>query len=220
MSFESIRDVLSKNAGKACITCSFQAEDMVVLREILKVQPDIAVLFLDTGYHFAETLSYRDHMTQSWHLNLINVRADCSVADHEAQHGILHQKDAGRCCRLRKVEPLMSALAGYDIWFTGLRREQSPSRANLQIIEPHHLPSGKELTKVSPLAFWNWQQVQDYLWSFEVETLPLYDQGYLSIGCAPCTSLPTDAANPRSGRWGGHKLECGIHTFDTEEASS
>ena len=113
----------------------------------------------------------------------------------------------------------MRALADYDVWFTGLRRAQSPSRAHLEEVETHHLPSGKALAKVSPLALWSWDDVKDYLWSFEVETLPLYDQGYLSIGCAPCTSLPTDAAHPRSGRWGGHKLECGIHTFDREEAS-
>lgn len=220
MRFEILREVLEGTVGKACITCSFQAEDMVVLRELLKVRPDIAVLFLDTGYHFAETLAYRDHMAQLWRLNLVNVQAKDSLATYEAKNGVQYRNNPGACCHARKVEPLMVALADYDIWFTGLRRAQSPSRANLQVVETHHLPSGKALTKVSPLADWSWQDVQNYLWSFEVETLPLYDKGYLSIGCAPCTSLPSDAANPRSGRWGGNKLECGIHTFDTKETAS
>ncbi|MGB8600583.1 MAG: phosphoadenylyl-sulfate reductase, partial [Rhizomicrobium sp.] len=195
MRFDILREVLDGAAGKACITCSFQAEDMVVLRELLKVQPDIAVLFLDTGYHFADTLAYRDHMAKLWQLNLVNVQAKTSLAAHEVKNGAQYRRDPGACCHARKVAPLMSALADYDIWFTGLRREQSPSRANLQVVETHHLPGGKALTKVSPLADWSWQDVQNYLWSFEVETLSLYDKGYLSIGCAPCTSLPTDAAN-------------------------
>jgi phosphoadenosine phosphosulfate reductase len=205
---------LAQSAGRrVCVTCSFQAEDMVVLDMLRKVRPDTAVLFLDTGYHFPETYAYRDRIAASWSLNLINLRAGATVEEQEAAHGKLYETAPDRCCHLRKVEPLMRGLAQYDIWFTGLRREQSPTRAGLQPVEEQTLPSGHRIVKVSPLAFWTWKEVWSYLSVNEIEPLPLYAQGYLSIGCQPCTSLPADAANPRSGRWGGRKLECGIHTF-------
>ncbi|MGD0957191.1 MAG: phosphoadenylyl-sulfate reductase [Candidatus Acidiferrales bacterium] len=204
--------LLEENKGAPCITCSFQAEDMIVLDLLRKRQPRIPVLFLDTGYHFAETYAYRDRMTQSWNLNLQNLAAKQSVAEQEAQFGILNRTDPGRCCHLRKVEPLFAALESFDVWFTGLRREQSPTRKNLKIIEHHALPSGKTLLKVSPLAAWTWGQVWQYTSDNQIDHLPLYDFGYLSIGCEPCTAIPVAGADARSGRWGGRKLECGIHT--------
>jgi phosphoadenosine phosphosulfate reductase len=107
----------------------------------------------------------------------------------------------------------MQSLEPYEIWFTGLRREQSPSRKNLKTLEQHRLPSGKTLLKVSLLADWTWKQVWNYVGAHQLSYLPQYDEGYLSIGCQPCTAIPDDPNNPRSGRWGGKKLECGIHTF-------
>jgi phosphoadenosine phosphosulfate reductase len=109
------------------------------------------------------------------------------------------------------VGPLFSALEAYDVWFTALRREQSPSRANLGESEPFRLPTGKTLRKVSPLAGWTTKDVWTYAKAHDIPLLPLYELGYSSIGCEPCTSLPLDPANPRSGRWQGQKLECGIH---------
>jgi phosphoadenosine phosphosulfate reductase len=212
-----IEQVLSKTAGAPCLTCSFQAEDMVVLHLLLRRVPEIPVLFLETGYHFAETYSYRDQMTAEWRLNLINVSPQQTVAQQEGDFGLLYLADPTECCRRRKVEPLMAALEDFDIWFTGLRREQSPTRRNLQQLEESRLPSGKALIKVNPLAAWTWSEVQAYLQAHQIETLPLYEQGYLSIGCEPCTSLPSDQENPRSGRWAGKKLECGIHAFGHEE---
>ncbi len=155
-------------------------------------------------------------MVREWGLNLVNLRAELSVRDQEAGYGKLYQSQPDRCCKIRKVEPLLRGLAGYDIWFTGLRREQSPTRAGLAPVEPHALPDGKQLLKVSPLAAWTWKEVWSYLAVNEIPYLPLYEQGYLSIGCRPCTSLPADPDNPRSGRWAGKKLECGIHTFSQE----
>jgi len=210
---ELIDRVLQENPGRACLTCSFQAEDMVVLHLIRERIPDVPVVFLETGYHFLETYAYRDRIAKSWSLNLINASAPLSVADQEAQFGILNRTDPTRCCQLRKVEPLMRALQPYDIWFTGLRREQSPTRKDLQPVEHHTLPSGKILLKVSPLATWDWSQVWNYTLEHGIEHLPLYDLGYRSIGCEPCTSIASPDADPRSGRWGGAKLECGIHTF-------
>jgi phosphoadenosine phosphosulfate reductase len=208
-----IRQVLAGQQGRACITNSFQAEDMVVLHLLRQYQPEIAVLFLETGYHFEATYAFRDRMAKRWSLNLTNLQPAQPVADQESALGILYRSDPGRCCQLRKVEPLMRGLEDFEVWFTGLRREQSPTRKNLQPVEHHRLPSGKVLLKVSPLAVWEWKRVWRYTVEHEIEYLPLYDQGYLSIGCEPCTAIPVEGADPRSGRWGGKKLECGIHTF-------
>jgi phosphoadenosine phosphosulfate reductase len=210
---EVIDRLLDENCGAACITCSFQAEDMVVLHLLRKQLPQVPVLFLDTGYHFAQTYAYRDRMVELWHLNLVNVMPAQSVAEQESELGTLYRTDPSSCCQRRKVEPLMKALEPFDLWFTGLRREQSPARKNLKTVEDHLLPSGKRLVKVSPLAAWDWKQVWRYTAEHGIEYLLLYDEGYRSIGCEPCTSVPAEGADPRSGRWGGNKLECGIHTF-------
>jgi phosphoadenosine phosphosulfate reductase len=187
-----------------CLTCSFQAEDVVVLHLLRQMRPDIPVLFLDTVHHFDQTYAYRDQLVRAWRLRLVNLRAP------EPSPG-LWQTSTEACCAKHKIEPLFSALEAYDTWFTGLRREQSASRANLAEVEPFTLPSGKIIRKVSPLARWSTKQVWDYAKAHEIPLLPLYELGYTSIGCEPCTSLPLDPSNPRSGRWQGQKLECGIH---------
>lgn len=208
----AIDRVCAENDGSPCFTCSFQAEDMIVLDLLRRRLPGIPVLFLDTGYHFAETYAYRDKMTQAWNLNLKNLTAKKTVAEQEAEFGILNRTAPEKCCSLRKVEPLFSALQEYDVWFTGLRREQSPTRKYLKVVEHHELPTGKVLLKVSPLAAWTWGQVWKYTADHNIAFLPLYDAGYRSIGCEPCTAIPKEGADPRSGRWDGLKLECGIHT--------
>jgi phosphoadenosine phosphosulfate reductase len=214
---EALEAVLAANPSKRiCITSSFQAEDMIVTALLKKRVPDVPVLFLDTGYHFRQTYEYRDQMTREWSLNLVNVLPGQTVAQQESAFGILYQSEPTRCCQLRKVEPLMRALEPFDVWFTGLRRAQSPTRKNLRKLELHRLPTGRNLWKVSLLADWNWEQVWQYATANAIPHLPQYDEGYLSIGCQPCTTLPLDPNNPRSGRWGGAKLECGIHTFSTQ----
>ena len=205
-----ISEVLAGRAP-ACVTSSFQAEDMVLVDLVREQQPEVPVLFLDTGYHFAETYEYRDRMAQAWDLKLVNLLPRQTVAEQEAEFGVLYQSAPDKCCGFRKVEPLFAAVANYEIWFTGLRREQSPTRANLQPVDTFKLPSGKELKKVSPLAMWTNRDVWAYLKEHSIPALPLYDQGYTSIGCEPCTSRPLSEDDLRSGRWGGKKLECGIH---------
>jgi phosphoadenosine phosphosulfate reductase len=198
--------------GTPCVTSSFQHECVALVHMIVQQVPNIPVLFLETGYHFPETLAYRDKIAAQWKLNLRNLEAPQSVADQEAQFGILNQTAPDQCCKLRKVGPLFAGLADYEVWFTALRREQSPTRANLQEIEPFKLPSGKVLSKISPLASWTVREVWGYLNRHGIEALPLYDLGYTSIGCQPCTALPVSADDLRSGRWQGKgKLECGIH---------
>lgn len=206
--------VLDAHAGQpACLTCSFQAEDMIVLHFLRERIPSVPVLFLETGYHFGETYEYRDRIAKEWSLNLVNVTPQKTVEQQESELGILYRSDPATCCQLRKVDPLFQALEPYDLWFTGLRREQSPTRKNLKKIEEHRLPAGKKLLKVSLLADWTWWQVWEYTSNNGLSYLPQYDQGYLSIGCQPCTAIPNDPGNPRSGRWSGKKLECGIHTL-------
>lgn len=207
---EFLRKKLNR-AQKPCVTSSFQAEDVIVLHMVRATLPQIPVLFLETGYHFPETLAYRDRIAAKWNLNLINVLPELTVAQQESQFGILNQTAPDRCCGMRKVEPLFRSLAPYDTWVTGLRRQQSKSRANLQPEEKFALPTGQSLNKLSPLAEWTSRDVWYYAESHGIPLLSLYEQGYTSIGCAPCTTLPSDNADPRSGRWGGNKLECGIH---------
>ncbi len=199
------------NVDNACVTSSFQAEDVAVLHMVRTIQPRIPVLFLETGYHFPETIQYRDRMAIEWDLNLVNVLPERTVAEQEAEFGILNQTAPDRCCALRKVEPLFRSLSPYDVWITGLRRQQAKSRANLQAEESFTLPGGKTLAKLSPLAEWTTRDVWYYAEAHRIPLLPLYEKGYTSIGCAPCTSLPFDPNDPRSGRWSGRKLECGIH---------
>jgi phosphoadenosine phosphosulfate reductase len=192
-------------AGRACLTSSFQAECVVLNHMLREQRPDVPVLFLETFHHFPQTLEYRDALAKEWAINLINVKAP------EAKLRLWETESTQACCAHHKVGPLFSALEDYDVWFTALRRDQSPSRANLQEVEPFRLPSGRTITRVAPLASWTTRDVWRYAKEHDIRLMPLYELGYTSIGCEPCTTLPLDPNNPRSGRWQGQKLECGIH---------
>lgn len=206
--------IVRESAGApTCLTSSFQTEDMVVLHMLRQHLPDVPVIFLETGYHFKELIDYRDRMAAEWSLNLVNALPRTTLAEHEAQHGLLYIVQPTECCAIRKVEPLMRHLEPFDWWFTGLRREQSPTRANLRKVEDHRTPTGKQMKKVSVLADWTMAQVNAYADAHGIPKLELYARGYTSIGCEPCTAIPEAGADARSGRWGGKKLECGIHTF-------
>ncbi|MER3537132.1 MAG: phosphoadenylyl-sulfate reductase [Thermus sp.] len=212
-----VREALAQGRSP-CLTCSFQAEDVVVLHLLLQERPDLPVLFLDTGYHFPEVYAYRDALQKRLGFRLVNLLPDLSREEQERLYGRLYETDPGRCCAIRKVDPLFRALTAYDTWFTGLRREQSPTRAALEAVEEAVLPSGHRLKKVSPLYDWTLKEVFAYLAVQDLPYLPLYEEGYLSIGCAPCTAKPLDPSDPRSGRWAGKgKLECGIHLHGKEE---
>jgi phosphoadenosine phosphosulfate reductase len=200
---QTIERALS-GARTPCITSSFQAECVVLTHMLREVRPDIPVLFLDTFHHFEQTLAYRDELSERWGLNLINLRAKTPSV------GLWQAESTEACCKRHKVEPLFSALEGYDTWFAALRRDQSPSRANLQEVEPFKLPA-RTISRVAPLAGWTARDVWAYAKAHDIPLLPLYELGYTSIGCEPCTVVPFDPENPRSGRWQGQKLECGIH---------
>ena len=210
----SVRSLLKREIailGDVCLTCSFQAEDVLLTKLAIALDPAIPVLFLDTGYHFRETYEYRDRIAEEWKLNLINLLPGKTVAEQEAEHGLLYQSAPDQCCKLRKVEPLFKAVAGYRVWLTGLRREQAKSRAALEEEALFTLPGGKQVLKLAPLAAWTTRDVWYACEQLSIPLLPLYEQGFQSIGCEPCTSLPLDANDPRSGRWAGRKVECGIH---------
>ena len=194
-----------KDATNPAITSSFQSECVVLTDLLRQVRPEIPVLFLETFHHFAQTLKYRDEMTARYNLNLINLKAA------EPKIGLWQTEGTDACCARHKVGPLFSSLEAYDEWFTALRRDQSPSRANLKEVEPFKLPSGRAIRKIAPLAAWTSRDVWRYAKDHDIPLLPLYELGYTSIGCEPCTQLPPDPNDPRSGRWQGQKLECGIH---------
>jgi len=206
MSAEALA-LIAQELGRAevpCVTSSFQAECVVLVHMLRQHRPDIPVLFLDTVHHFDETYRYRDAIASAWALNMVTLRAA------EPAPG-LWRESTQACCGRHKVDPLFAALRGYDTWFTGLRRDQSPSRAGLQEVEPFTVGEAVTLRKISPLARWSTADVWHYAKAHDIPLLPLYERGYTSIGCEPCTSLPLDGSNERSGRWGGQKLECGIH---------
>ena len=182
-------------AAHPCVTASFQAESVVLLHMLRQLAPDIPVLFLDTLHHFPQTLAYRDELAEAWNLNLVTLQAPAPVPG-------LWQTDTRACCERHKVGPLFAALAGHDVWFTGLRRDQSPSRANLEEVERFQVSADHHLRKISPLARWTKRDVWGYARRHHIPLLPLYELGYTSVGCEPCTTLPLDPSNERSGRWG------------------
>jgi phosphoadenosine phosphosulfate reductase len=186
-------------------------QDAVLIDMAAKVRPGIDVLFLDTGYHFVETIGTRDAVSDVYDVNVINVTPEHSVSEQDALLGKdLFARDPNECCRLRKVAPLGKALQGYSAWVTGLRRVEAPTRANAPVIS---FDAAFGLVKINPLAAWTDQDVEDYIEANGVLVNPLVFDGYPSIGCAPCTAKPADGADPRSGRWQGNgKIECGLHS--------
>jgi len=185
-------------------------QDAVLVDLAAKIRPGVDVLFLDTGYHFAETIGTRDAVESVYDINIVNVTAEHTVAEQDALLGKdLFARDPNECCRLRKVQPLGQALRGYSAWVTGIRRVEAPTRANAPLIS---WDKAFGLVKINPIAAWSDADMQDYINTNGVLVNPLVDEGYPSIGCAPCTAKPLAGADPRSGRWQGlTKTECGLH---------
>lgn len=201
------------------VVTSFQSSGLAILHMLLEIRPGLPVLFLDTGFHFEETLRFRDEVTQRWGLNLIVLRGDHGTPKRQAElYGPwLYRSDPDRCCHINKVVPLQRALEGYDAWISGLRRDQSPARAEVEVVGSQTLLSGREVAKIHPLAAWSQDRVDAYLEEHGIKTHPLLEQGYASIGCWPCTRPPAPGEAPRAGRWYDFdKKGCGIHTFGTE----
>ncbi len=198
-----------KHFGGEYIVAS-NMQDAVLVDLAAKVRPGVDVLFLDTGYHFVETIGTRDAVEAVYDVNVVNVRPEHTVAEQDALFGKnLFARQPNECCRMRKVEPLSKALRGYSAWVTGIRRVEAPTRANAPLIS---WDKAFGLVKINPLAAWSDDDIQDYIDSNGVLVNPLVFEGYPSIGCAPCTAKPVEGADPRSGRWAGQsKTECGLH---------
>jgi phosphoadenosine phosphosulfate reductase len=185
-------------------------QDAVLVDLAVQAKPNVDVLFLETGYHFAETIGTRDAVATVYpDIRIVNAEAEQSVADQEAEFGLLNQTAPDRCCHLRKVVPLRRTLADYDCWVTGVRRVDAPTRADTPIVT---WDDRNGLVKVNPIATWSDERFRTYISEHGVLENPLVAEGYLSIGCAPCTAKPLPGADPRSGRWAGlAKTECGLH---------
>jgi phosphoadenosine phosphosulfate reductase len=194
--------------ARFCITSSMG--DAVLAHIASRVAPGIDVVFLDTGYHFAETIGTRDAVAATLPVNLLTVSPSQTVAEQDASYGPeLFARDPDLCCALRKVQPLAQALSGYDAWATGLRRSETHNRVIAPVVG---WDEKKQKVKVSPLARWSDDEVEKYIGDFGVLVNPLQYDGYPSIGCWPCTRRVASGEDPRSGRWAGTgKTECGIH---------
>jgi phosphoadenosine phosphosulfate reductase len=195
--------------GRIAVATSLQ--DAVVVDLAAQLRPDVDVVFLDTGYHFAETLGMRDAVRTTYPVRLLTVLPSRSVAEQDAELGPeLWRRDPDRCCHLRKVAPLNAMLRLYDGWVTGVRRADGPSRADAQPIE---WDEPRSVLKINPIVAWSDDEVESYVAERGVLVNPLRFEGYPSIGCAPCTAPVTDPeADPRAGRWAGRaKNECGLH---------
>jgi phosphoadenosine phosphosulfate reductase len=198
-----------ENFGTSYVVAS-NMQDAVLVDLAAKVRPGVDILFLDTGYHFVETIGTRDAVEAVYDVNIVNVTAENSVAKQDELFGKdLFAREPNECCRMRKVEPLGKALKGYSAWVTGIRRVEAPTRANAPLIS---WDRAFNLVKINPLAAWTDDDMQAYIEANDVLVNPLVFEGYPSIGCAPCTAKPVEGADPRSGRWAGQsKTECGLH---------
>lgn len=198
-------------ADRLAVACSMQ--DAVLPHVVAEHLPGVDVLFLDTGYHFPETVDTRDRVADLLDVTVVDVRPELTVAEQDATHGKdLFARDPGACCRMRKVEPLRRTLAGYEAWVTGVRREEGPTRADTPLVT---WDAAFGLVKINPLAAWTFDELLAYSERNLLPANPLLAQGYPSIGCAPCTRPVAPGEDPRAGRWAGFaKTECGLHPGD------
>ncbi len=192
----------------AAVACSMA--DAALPHLVAEQLPNVDVLFLDTGYHFAETRHTRDEVERALDVRIIDVLPEQTVAEQDAEFGAkLFSRDPGLCCARRKVEPLQNALGGYEVWFTGVRREEAPTRATTPLVI---WDERNGLVKVNPVAAWTFDDLLDYAGAHQVPVNLLVSNGYPSIGCEPCTKPVAPGEDPRAGRWAGlSKTECGLH---------
>ena len=206
---EVIRWAAETFGDRLCITSSMT--DAVIIDLASREVPGIDVLFLDTGYHFAETVGTRDAVSVVYPVNVVNVTPATTVEEQDTELGPkLYARNPDLCCYLRKVIPLEQSLEPYDAWITGVRREETDARTSTKVVQ---WDARRQMVKVNPIVEWTQQDVDDYIARNGVLVNPLVYDGYPSIGCRTCTARVAPGADPRSGRWAGTaKTECGIHT--------
>ncbi|WFE73587.1 phosphoadenylyl-sulfate reductase [Roseinatronobacter sp. S2] len=203
-----LRFALSGALGRVALVSSFGAESAVLLHMVSRIAPDTPVVFIDSLMLFPETLSYQRELAARLDLrDLRTITPDRNTLFQRDPDNLLHRSNPDACCALRKAQPLEQALRGFDGWITGRKQFQGTTRSHLQMFERDdtHL-------KINPLAAWKPADLADYMTRFDLPRHPLVSQGYLSIGCAPCTAPVAQGEEPRAGRWRGQdKVECGIH---------
>jgi len=194
--------------GTLAVACSMA--DAVLPQVVAAHAPGVDVLFLDTGYHFAQTHDTRDRVAHELDVTVVDVRPRLTVAEQDDEHGPrLYERDPAACCRMRKVDPLTAALGDYEAWVTGIRRDEGPTRAGTPLVT---FDEQFGLVKLNPLAAWTFDQVVEYATAHRVPVNLLLSEGYPSIGCEPCTQRVAPGEDPRAGRWAGFaKTECGLH---------
>ncbi len=202
--------------SRIAMTSSFGPESGVLLHMVSRVDPNVPVLFLETGYHFPETLEYKERLVRLFGLKkVLDLKADPKKkAEVVAQYeGVPYEKNPDLCCQINKVDPIDRVLKDFDAWMSGIRRNQTDFRKSIRIFEEYK-KSEAELFKISPLANLTSREMWWYLKEHDIPKHPLYDKGYLSVGCWPCTRPVQPGDDERSGRWAGKaKTECGIHTY-------
>lgn len=202
---------------RLAIASAFQAEGTCVIHMATNIWPDIPILFLETSFHFAETLAFKEQLTETLGLNVVDLVGVHTVESQAAAFGPhLYERDPGLCCEINKVRPMFQALRELDAWVTAFRRDSSPTRAHAPIVDQYEIEPGGFIVKVNPVARWTRRDAWQYLAANDLPHNPLYDLGYASIGCAPCTRLRFAGEPERAGRWAGlAKWECGIHQRET-----
>lgn len=213
---EILRWAAEQYGQQLAVVTSFQPTGIVTLHMLNEIAPRTPVITLDTEFLFPETYALMNQVEALFDLNLIRVKPQISVAQQAAQYGDnLWQSNPDQCCHMRKTLPLKQALTGYAAWITGLRRDQSSTRANVPVIA---WDSRNNLLKLCPFASWTEEMIWTYIHAHELPYNDLHNQGYPSIGCTHCTQAPVDSSDLRSGRWVNHqKTECGIHVTLVEE---
>jgi phosphoadenosine phosphosulfate reductase len=198
---------------RIAIASAFQAEGTCVIHMATQIRPDVPILFLETGFHFAETLAFKQQLADLLGLNVVELIGEHTVESQERAHGPrLYERDPALCCEINKVRPMFEALRGLEAWITAFRRDSSPTRARAPIVERYELEPGRFIVKVNPVVNWTRGDAWAYLEAHGLPHNPLYDLGYASIGCAPCTRTRFVGEPERAGRWAGlSKWECGIH---------
>ncbi|MEY4743724.1 MAG: hypothetical protein RIR34_1063 [Actinomycetota bacterium] len=207
---EAVIAWVAKHFGVESIAVACSMADSVLPAVVAKQIPDVEVLFLETGYHFAETHATRDEVARVLPVKILDVKPKQTVAEQDAQYGEkLYQRDPNLCCQLRKVDPLNNVLKSFELWFTGVRRDEAETRTYTELVQ---WDEKNGLVKVNPLAAWTFDELIDYATEHKVPVNLLLSNGYPSIGCEPCTKPVAPGEDPRSGRWAGaNKVECGLH---------
>ncbi len=204
---------------RIAIASAFQAEGTCVMHMASMIRPDVPILFLETGYHFAETLAFKQQLAELLGLTVVDLVGEHTVESQAAAFGpFLYERDPALCCEINKVRPMFEALRGLDAWITAFRRDSAPTRAKAHIVDQYELEPGRFIVKINPVANWTRRDTWGYLRANDLPHNPLYDLGYASIGCAPCTRMQLPGEPERAGRWAGLSTwECGIHERESRK---